>query len=226
MLVALPASCFVLIVLNLLSRRNPDVDIRSVFLSAAVVWGAALVLITETLSLFGSLSVEGLATSWGTLTAISAAYLTRRQGGIPHWKPRWPGLLAVTMMLPIAAVVLGTGLIAAVGWPSQSDSLIYHLSRVDHWMQDRTVGFYPTHIIRQLYNPPWAEYAILHFRVLGGDERWAHAPQWFSMVGSIIGVSAIAQRLGAPPGGSCSVRCSPPRSPWAFSKHRAPRTIT
>jgi hypothetical protein len=99
--------------------------------------------------------------------------------------------------LSIIAIVVGSGVSAAAGWPNQWDSMVYHLSRVDHWIQNRSVAFYPSHIIRQLYNPPWAEYAILHLSVLGGSEHWANAPQWLSMVGSVIGVSLIARRLGA-----------------------------
>jgi hypothetical protein len=197
MLLVLPASCFVLIVLNLLSAGGPDASIRSVLLRATVVWGSVLVVITEILSWFRGLTVDGLAISWAVLTTVSAAYLARRRIGLPDLKLRWPGLLPVAMMLLIVVVVLGTGLIAAFGWSSQWDSMVYHLSRVDHWIQNQTVGFYPTHIIRQLYNPPGAEYAILHFQVLGGDERWSHAAQWLSMFGSILGVSEIARLLGA-----------------------------
>jgi hypothetical protein len=201
MLLVLPGLCFVLIVINLVSRRGPGTDIRAVFLSAAVIWGVALAGITEILSLFHALTAGPLAASWTILTAVSAALLTTTSGTVPRFAFRSPGILALAMALPIATIVLGTTLIAALGWPSQWDSMVYHLSRVDHWIQNRTVDFYPTHIIRQLYNPPGAEYAILHFRVLGGDERWSNAPQWLSMIGSLIGVSLIAQQLGAPPGG-------------------------
>jgi hypothetical protein len=201
MLVVLPGSCFVLIYFNLLSRSGPGSDIRSVFLRAAVVWGVALAGVTEILSLFGALTTEALAASWAILMVVSAVLLAVRPGSLPRWTPRLPGILALAMALPIAAIVLGTGVIAEAGWASQWDSMVYHLSRVDHWIQNRTVGFYPTHIIRQLYNPPGAEYAILHLRVLGGDERWSNAPQWLSMIGSLIGVSVIAKRLGATPRG-------------------------
>jgi len=51
--------------------------------------------------------------------------------------------------------------------------------------------------VRQLFNPPWAEFAMLHLALLGGDERWANGVQWFSMLGSLAGVSLIAKHLGA-----------------------------
>ena len=58
-----------------------------------------------------------------------------------------------------------------------------------HWVQDRSVAFYPTHITHQLYYPPWAEYAMLQLLLLGWDERLANLVQWFSMVGSLVGGS-------------------------------------
>src|SRR4029078_8299879 len=99
----------------------------------------------------------------------------------------------------MCATIRATVLTAMTARPNQWDAMVYHLSRVDHWIQDRSVGFYPTHIIRQLYSPPWAEDASLHLTPLGSDEHWANAPQWFSMIGSLAGVSLIARRLGASP---------------------------
>src|SRR5919202_1687151 len=37
----------------------------------------------------------------------------------------------------------------------------------------------------------------MHFQILSGGDRFANLVQWFSMVGSLVGVSLIAQQLGA-----------------------------
>lgn len=66
-----------------------------------------------------------------------------------------------------------------------------------HWIQNKNVNFYPTHIQRQLYQPPFAEYVIAHLQILSGSDRFANMVQWLSIVASIVGVSAIAQLLGA-----------------------------
>ncbi len=73
----------------------------------------------------------------------------------------------------------------------------YHLARVAHWGQNHTVAFYPTHIVRQLYQPPWAEYAMLHLYILAGGDRLANLVQWVAMAVSLVGVSVIARQLGA-----------------------------
>jgi hypothetical protein len=199
MLIALPALCFVLILFYLLHRRAPETNIRSVVLTAAVVWGMALAAITELLSGLNVLTASALGACWAIVAgSLAAASLMRRASPVPRWeRPPIPSPFALAVGLSIAAIVVGSGVSAAAGWPNQWDSMVYHLSRVDHWIQDRSVAFYPTHIVRQLYNPPWAEYAVLHLSVLGGSEHWANAPQWLSMVGSVIGVTVIAQRLGA-----------------------------
>jgi hypothetical protein len=52
------------------------------------------------------------------------------------------------MAAAIVGIASTTGLLAAVAWPSQWDSMVYHLPRIDHWIQNRSVAFYPTHILR------------------------------------------------------------------------------
>lgn len=75
--------------------------------------------------------------------------------------------------------------------------MTYHMSRVVHWIQNRSIAHYPTHITRQLHQSPWTEYAILHFQILSGSDRFANLIQWFSMVGATLGVSLIAKQMGA-----------------------------
>lgn len=155
MFVVLPAFCLVLIFSHILRRRPPGTEIRSVFLSAAVVWGVALAGITELLSLLNAVTAGAMAACWAIVAAgLAAALLAGRPGTVARWKPGVPAMLALAMGLPIAVIVVGTGVSAAAGWPNQWDSMVYHLSRVDHWIQNGSVGFYPSHIVRQLYNPP------------------------------------------------------------------------
>ena len=204
MYLMLPLLFFVLIFFFLL-HRSPEADLRMIFLSSAVVWGVITTAITELLTIQKALTPAMLIISWTVVTLGSAMLIPRRDIFLSYTRTLWtfkpPTLLGLTLSLPIVAVVIVTAVIAMAGWPNQWDTLVYHLSRVDHWVQNRGVDFYPTHIVRQLFNPPWAEYAILHLTVMGGDERFANLPQWFSMIGSMIGVSLIAKHMGASPRG-------------------------
>ena len=58
-------------------------------------------------------------------------------------------------------------------------------------------GILSNTILRQLHSNPWSEFAILHFQILDGGDRFANFIQWFSMVGSIVGVSLLAKELKA-----------------------------
>lgn len=200
MLAIVPILCFAIVFDLLWRRQSDDSDPRGALLSAAIIWGTIVAILTEALSLFNALSVSALAVGWGT-SALVAALVSFRQKeptrSLPRLSPRSISPLDLAMVAMVLAIALVTGFIAFVGWPNNWDGLNYHLSRVAHWAQNGSVAHYPTHITHQLFYPPWASYATLHLTLLGGDERFANLVQWFSMLGSVTGVSLIAQRLGA-----------------------------
>src|SRR5207249_2498683 len=107
----------------------------------------------------------------------------------------------IIVLTGIAFVVVTVGLIALIAPPNNWDSMTYHMSRVAHWIQNRSVDFYPTSIPRQLYQNPWAEFVIMNLQALSGGDRFANLVQWYSMLGSIVGVTVIAKQLGADPRG-------------------------
>ena len=94
----------------------------------------------------------------------------------------------------IVAIVLA---IAVTAPPNNWDSQTYHLPRVEHWIQNRSVEHYPTHIIRQLYLNPFAEYVILQVRLLGDGDRYVALVQFAAMLGCLVGVSLVARLLGS-----------------------------
>ena len=100
-------------------------------------------------------------------------------------------------MVMVGSVLVITALIAWITPPQTWDSLTYHLSRVAHWAQDRSIWHYATGIDRQASMPPGAEELILNTYVLTESDRLANFPEWTAMVGSLIGVSLIAYYLGA-----------------------------
>jgi 4-amino-4-deoxy-L-arabinose transferase-like glycosyltransferase len=70
------------------------------------------------------------------------------------------------------------------------------MARVGHWIQSGTVAFYPTVILRQIYNPPLSEYAIMHFQLLAGSDCFANLVQWFAFVACGAAISLIVKELG------------------------------
>lgn len=206
MFTIVPLLCFAVIFLAFQSRsgRSDGQSCwRSSLLSASVVWGVVLTAMTEILSIFKFVTFGGVITLWGVVTALSASiyFYFRHSRKVSSFHRRNDpieiSLAHILLLCGVAAVACLIGLIAVMAPPNNYDSLTYHMARVVHWIQNRTVDHYPTHILRQLYQTPWAEFTILHLQILSGGDHFANLVQWFSMVGSILGVSLIAKHLGA-----------------------------
>jgi hypothetical protein len=173
---------------------------RASMLFAAVLAGVVLTGITEGLSRIQALSFYPLVICWLMVTIFSAA------GAVAAWSDTAVQVHGNGKNLTLSdkvflGIILFIGTVSAItaitGIPNTWDSMTYHLPRVAHWIQNSTVGFYPTNDARQLYITPWAEFAVTHARILSSWESSANLIQWAAMAGSLIGVSLIARQLGA-----------------------------
>ena len=199
MLTLLPILCGGVIGLFCAKRETSK---RAAFLTASIIWGVLLTCITEALSLIGALSTEGLSFSWGgAILLFSALLFLKTQKKERHFLPGQLSRTDMALASGILFLSLATLATALLAPPNNWDSMTYHMSRVVHWLQNRSVAHYPTHIIRQLELNPWAEFAIAHFQALSGGDRFANIIQWYSMLGSITGATLIARHLGAQPRG-------------------------
>ena len=172
---------------------------RRAVLDAAIIWGVLVAGLTEVLSSFQALTWGWIGGLWGCIV-IGLAFLLwsrLRHGTLGQPLPTLHSPFLTGLLAGIAIIIGTTGFIALVAPPNTWDSLTYHMSRVMHWVQDRSVEHYPTHIQRQLHHTPWTEFAILHLQLLSGNDRFANSVQWFAMLGSVAGVSLIAKQLGA-----------------------------
>jgi len=212
MLTLLPLLCFFAIFLVL--RRFQRLGWRGSFLLAVVFWGFLLTGLTELLSFFKGLDFWPVAWAWGMITLLLGFILVSgsQKLRLPHFNlqlnllSRFERSLLVYLFL--MAVVIG--MTAWVAPPNTWDSMTYHMSRVMHWIQNKSVDAYPTNILRQLVQNPWNEYAIMHFQILAGSDRFANFIQWSSMFGSLVGVSLLAKELKATPRGQifAAVACA------------------
>ena len=200
MLALIPILTFICIFLVLGNMRS-TVGWRRSFLRAAVVWGSFMILVTEVLSIFRAMIPFWVAFSWALPVLVATGwFIWRAKRGQEIRLPqlRLPkGWLDRALLLGVLIVVVVTAVVAWLTPPQTWDSLNYHLSRVAHWAQDRAVRHFATGIGVQNSMPPGAEMAILQFYVLAGGDRLANFVQWFSMIGSLVGVSLVAMQLGA-----------------------------
>ena len=204
MLILLAISAFLLgwlIFLGEISSRPSRIeDWRGAFLKSAVVWGALVVVLSEGLSLFGLLRGPGIIFAWLAIDSLLVLIAMRKDSfrfvrDVLQMPRRLPGPGKLALLGGLGALVAALLAVAWVAPPNNVDSLLYHMSRVMHWVQSGSLRHYATGYHHQLFMPPWAEMAILQLRELWGSDKPANLVQWFSMVGSLIGVSAIAARL-------------------------------
>lgn len=173
---------------------------REAFLYGLVLWGMFFLVLTEVLSFFHLLDYFPILLSWGVcfLLVVIALILKRnvlRKAFSFVWQRDSDPLTKIICLIFLIIFIL-TAVSSFICPPNTWDSLTYHIARVAHWVQNRTVDFYPTHILRQVVSPMWLEYAALHFQILSRGDYFANSIQWISMVGSVVGASLIAQYLG------------------------------
>ena len=173
---------------------------RQSFLLSALAWSVFLVIVTEGLSLFGALTSGAYIAAW-VIADIGLLFVLAKSK-TPVIKALRPQPFALELdewflVIGGALLLLVTLLVALLAPPNSWDAMTYHMPRVMQWMQNQTVSFFPTHNVRQIYMPPFAEYVILGFWITVGDDRLSNLPQFFSMGGSAIAVSLIAQYFGA-----------------------------
>jgi hypothetical protein len=97
-------------------------------------------------------------------------------------------------------VIVGIFLVLAIiGWlyaPSNGDSLVYHLARVEHWIQNRSVAPFAAHYLAQVELSPLAEFNMAHVQLLSGYDRLDGYVQLTAAIICAVGVTEIARLLG------------------------------
>jgi hypothetical protein len=180
------------------AHRAP-LDWREVLLASTIVIGTLTALATEALGAFGALDRLHLSLTWTCLFLAAGAILLSQRHSlhirhVPLNAIGRPATIWLTITGLYALVLLGLALIAP---PNTIDSIQYHMSRVAHWAQQRSLSNYATPIERQLYMPPFSEIAVLNLYVLTASDRLVNLVQWSSMIATLAGVSLVASQLRA-----------------------------
>lgn len=193
----LPISAFILFAFFLF--KITSFGKRLIFVWSALIWTLCAVSLVEVLSVFHCLTQGFVVGGWGLVILVILGcwiFLNKKSllnrpplvGTLSFWE--WAGLIVT------AFIICAIGINAILAAPNNWDSMTYHLPRVIHWIQNQSVEHYPTHILRQLYQPPGAEFLILHLQILTGGDRFANCVQWFCLLGSVLVLSLLAVELG------------------------------
>lgn len=194
---------FVLIYFGLGILPGPGKQ-RDRVIQAVLFFSLLIVFSTEVLSILNLYSLQGLAVFWTlfniilliiTFTAhkrqkdkISIVILFQKLRRVPR-EDRFYWLVIVLLL----SGIFFQGLIYP---PNNWDSMTYHMARIVHWVQNSNVNYYPTNIIRQLYQPPFAEFFISQICILSKNDIWANFIQLFFLISTLFAMAGIARELG------------------------------
>ena len=173
--------------------------VRLAAIRAAVLVGTTGAVLVEALSTVHALTRAVLLPVWLGIvadTAVAAYRRYRRDGALPRW-PKL-GLNRADRVLAgvVVALLLAELIVALVSPPNNYDSQTYHLPKIEHWVVQRDVQFFPTRIHRQLTMAPGAEYLLLHLRLLTGGNLLYNLLQWSAGVLCVLAASRVAGQLG------------------------------
>ncbi len=183
-----------------LYNRNVEKGLRQTFLQTFLLTFSFVFITTELFSVFHLLNKYCVLFLWG-VASLGLIFLNYRQSKTEISKISqkiWQGIKdSPKIYLVLTSIIYLITLIISFSYPPNTyDSMTYHLARVGHWIQSGSVEFYPTAILRQLYQAPLAEYSILHLQLLSGNDYFANFPQWISFMACGIAVSLIVKELG------------------------------
>lgn len=194
--------------------RGVVAPIRLGLIRMAVVVGAYATVGIEVLSAFHAVTRGGVIALWvvGLLAAGTGAVLRYRRETRAHGRgtPWWRGLgrdgteplagqvdIAWLMVAGLIAIGVLTLILALAAAPNNWDSQAYHLPRVEQWVQNHSVGLFPSPFFSQNDLAPGAEFLLLHLRLLTGGDRLYNLVQWSAMLVCGLATSRVAAQLGA-----------------------------
>jgi len=205
MAVILLPLAFILIFL-ILMRLDEHCNRSVAFIQAVLLFSFLVLVSTETLSLFNLYTYKGLAFFWAIfnfiLLFVLALKFKNRKDEIFDFqlfrKARETDTSGRIIYLFILLLLSGLFIQGLIYPPNNFDSMTYHMARIVHWVQNGNVNYYPTNIIRQLYQPPFAEYCIGQLCILSKNDLWANLVQFFFLVSALVVMAGIARELGLP----------------------------
>lgn len=165
--------------------------------ASVLLFSALLLLITEILSAFKLLDRIHLIFAWSfvllflCLDLFGHRHLIReRLEDIVLKCKNWYKHRSDRKYILFFLLILFT-LIGIQGFlypPNNYDSMTYHLARIPNWMANASVAHYPTHIYRQLYQPPFSGYVLFHVNVLSGNDYFSNTVQlcFYMFTGSLL----------------------------------------
>lgn len=189
-------------------RDREKLSVPTAVIRSVVFWSLYLYAGTELLSIPGWISRGNLLILWWVYALIQVLCILRYLHS--H---RACGMTFRMLRLQLTSVLhcrrkrlLGSAfgllafffiVLAVRTVPYNYDSMVYHLTRIEHWSSSGSVAHYATDNWRALSSTPFAEFVGLHIYVLsGGKDSLVNLVQAISYLFICWGVYYIAKEIG------------------------------
>ena len=154
-------------------KSNDRIDYLYGYIKTMVIWTILMYSSLEILSVGNRVTENNVKNFWlitdVILLIIVVLGFIKKRIQIPKIRKkvnRFNVVLAFSLFL-----IWGISFIMAMRIvPYNWDSLTYHLPRIMHWVQNKSVAHYATNIDRQIASPPLAEFINLHIYLLMGKK--------------------------------------------------------
>lgn len=187
--------CYILLLL-VNAKFNFVKNSKELLVTTALLFSSFIVLSTESLSLIKSVNFISVAISWTLFCLLLFYALLQDLKGtfsiFNNYKSlvvdgyRGLFLYEKTLLLIVLTGLLLLLFQGVIYPPNNWDSLTYHMSRIMYWLSNESVEHFPTHILRHLYQPPFAEFFVLNLNLLNGNDYLSNSVQWLFLVFTII----------------------------------------
>lgn len=190
-----------ILILNILYRNEKRQDWLYIYIDSIIMWVLFLFCGIEMFSINDSLSVLSIRLFWCiidvTLLGVFIVLRIKRKYEFPRIKIEYKYSTPTIICLAASLIVVMISFYIAIQVvPYNWDSLTYHLPRIMHWVQNRSVAHYATNMSRQVSSPVLAEFVNLSVYLFCGESDFLfNLLQWASYVTCGVIAAGIARKL-------------------------------
>ena len=189
MTLIIPANFFLIV--NYFINHN---TIRVSIINAFLILSAQIFLVTELLSLFNYLNKFSLFISHFLFATLYYYFSKKTKKPLIEFKSN--DIIDKVLIGFIFFITSITFLTAIISPPNNWDSMTYHMSRIQYWIQNNNVDFFTTNNIRQNLYSPFSGFVLLNLQILSNSDLFANLLQWVSHLICIFTTSLICQEFG------------------------------
>lgn len=196
--------CFLQLIITLFYLQ-PNKTIGELIVKSALIFSGFIVLLTEILSLFKAINLTALIISWSFFSIILLYFLyknrqnffslirSKKSDFVKKYQTLYVYEKRLLVIITIFVLLL---LFQGIIYPPNNwDSLTYHMPRIMYWIGNESVVHFPSHILRHLYQPPFAEYFILNLNLLNGNDYFSNTVQLLYLVLTFFSIWLLLTQL-------------------------------